>query len=619
MKRFYTLVVIALVAIAASFGVSAESITLKITDPNALSVMLSYSPVEITAGENVIEYDPNTYPSIQFKAADGFKLVSIVCETAQYSDVSINNGTEAILYLSSYNDGYVYNVTTQNLTEARTASATIKVPADDVSLVRVVRNGGMGVTLTGAETEVKFIPGEETPFSISRTDYSSIYKITVNDQPVEAPAYGYTYTVPVADGDVIEVTPNYPNIQVPVHITIPEEAKGAISYVQVNYNTVTNYLDDDFTVQAGSTLSMSFDTQNYNIRSIKVNDVVQSQNYSLNYTVGVDPLYIDIDAGTYGTIDFTINVDDPSHVTVVPGTSPYSGTPYTLVAGDNTFSISETIGSIYIKATSGYNITSLTDGDGNPLTLTYDVLRLTEGMVVNIRTAEKVYDGKFVVYIDSMDDVYTAYVSDEDTRENVYFSAGYNVVKFSTASNVNYMVTVSGSKAWTAYLNDEPISNDYGSSYFNRQFVPVNGEVYKVFTTGEAPESFAVSFSLDGVEASDVTVTTDLVQTRTDFADGFTALYGTAVSIDAPENAVVKIDEETLTPAESGLYEFNVTANTAVSITKATGIEDIAIDADSADSAVYNLQGIKVLDSAANAASLPAGIYISGGKKFVVR
>lgn len=49
------------------------------------------------------------------------------------------------------------------------------------------------------------------------------------------------------------------------------------------------------------------------------------------------------------------------------------------------------------------------------------------------------------------------------------------------------------------------------------------------------------------------------------------------------------------------------------------GVDAVATEGEAADGTVYNLQGIKVADSTADLTRLPAGIYVCGGKKFVVR
>lgn len=46
-----------------------------------------------------------------------------------------------------------------------------------------------------------------------------------------------------------------------------------------------------------------------------------------------------------------------------------------------------------------------------------------------------------------------------------------------------------------------------------------------------------------------------------------------------------------------------------------TGIEDVVLDTESSNLPIYNLQGVRMKD----ADNLPSGIYIQGGKKFIVK
>jgi len=623
MKRLYTLFVAALVAIVGAVSATAESVTLKIADPSAVKVAVGsyYSSqlMDIVAGDNVIPFDPSTYSTLYITALDGYKLVSVTGASSDYGDLYVNYGYSAELYLGSSVDGRVYTVNTLNLDEVRNATVTIKV-VDDYTVVRATRTGGTSINLTGPETEVRFIAGEESPILLQRTDYQELYSVKVNGEKIAA-SNGQHFA-DVNDGDVIEIQANYPDIDVPVTVNIPDDAKSAITSFQVNYSEIAAevYLGADFTVKAGSNINMYFDSYNYNIASVKVNGEVQPTYF--NYKVGTEPVTIDIDAHPYGDINFTINVSDPSQVVVYPGESTYGAEPFTLVAGENPLSVGERTGKIYIKAASGYVIKSLTDGNGNPLILTYNVLSVSEGMVINIETEEIVYDGKFVIYLDSTEGVEPAYWSDEETREYNNLSAGYTVVPFSTAAQLLYMIAVRGEYPYIVYRNGAIIENTYESQYYSSQFVPENGDVYKIFTQGVAPETRNITFELSGENLDGIDVTTDILTHHSDFAAGLSVLDGTLVNINVPDGAeiTVKVDDDEIETDENGAYSITVTADHKVSITSSTGIADVTVGA-TADGPVYNLQGMKVLDKSCPEAIrlLPAGIYIANGKKFVVR
>ena len=620
MKKLYTLFLLLSAVALSAITAHAESLKLHVADPNAVKVDVSYTPVSLVAGENVISFDPNSYSTLHINAATGYKLVSVTGADESYGNIYVNSGYSAELYLGSYVDGREYTVTTLNYADIRTATATVKV-TDSYSSVRAQRVGSTAIDLEGQVTTVSFDPESESQFQFSRTDGSELYSVKLNGTTV-APSYGVHY-VNVKDGDNIEIQANYPDVDVAVVVTIPEDAKGAISSFRVDYQDVTGYLGDDFSVKAGSTIDISFNTQDYNVKSITVNDVVQSSTY-LSYKVGVDPVFIDIDASPYGSLNFTLDVDDPSRLTVYPGQSSYGVEPYALVAGQNSLTVGERVGMIYLKATTGNYIESVTDGSGNELTLTYDCVTISEGMTVVVRTAEKVYDGKWVLFIDSTsyDHLWTTPSwSDEETREYNYIdNPGYNVIPFAKAANVQYLVTVSTKEAYYAYKNGELMENPYNSTSFYLQFLPEDGDVIKVYTTGTEPSRHAVSFTLSGDKAADFTVTTDILKKEDAWTTGLSVLPGTKVSLKAPddaENLAVSLDGTPLEPDADGNYSFDASADHNVVITATTGI--LGVEADNADAApavIYNLQGVRV---SSDAKSLPAGIYIIDGKKTSVR
>ncbi|MDE6498295.1 MAG: hypothetical protein K2L21_06525 [Muribaculaceae bacterium] len=621
MKKLYATVLVAVMAVVSAFQASAESITVNVDDPAAVTLTLAGQTLNISAGDNVVEYDPNGYNSLYIDAKDGFRLVDVVCVDSPDYSPWVNNGKSCSIYLGQSNDGRKYEVTTQDLSSVRTATATVTV-TDDYTQVQASRNSSGKFDLTGEVTEVKFIPGEESPFTFSSKDYGSeLYLVKHNGNKVES-RYG-SFIIDVEDGDEIEITASFPAVDVPVTFTVSEGAEGAIDYVQVNYENVDNYMDPDFTVRAGSSLGISLNSNNYVIEGVYINDELQYSTYYVSYKVGMDPVEVNVVAHPYATIDFTVNVDDPAHVNVHPGSSSYE-TAFTLVAGSNELSVSEKDPYVYIKAAQGYVIKSLTDAEGNPVTLSYNAVKVNSGDVFNIVTEEINYDSKFVYYVDSTDDLYTAYWSDEDSRESYTVEAGYTVIPFSSSANVLHSVVASGENPYYAYKNDEEIVNTWNSSYFSQQTYPEHGDVYKVFTTGVAPEFHALSFELTGEGTDDVKVSTDIINDRADFAAGLRVLTGTQVDIALPENDdydyTVSLDGEELTPDENGVCTFNASADHNVVISGMSGISDVAADRNE-PAAVYNLQGMKVLD-AANAAALknlPAGIYITNGTKIVVR
>ena len=85
---------------------------------------------------------------------------------------------------------------------------------------------------------------------------------------------------------------------------------------------------------------------------------------------------------------------------------------------------------------------------------------------------------------------------------------------------------------------------------------------------------------------------------------------------------LVEANGEKISPDDNGIYVITVKGDTRIkaSINTNTGIEDLETGAESLVN-VYNLQGIEVLHMAnpEQIKQLPAGIYLAGDKKIVVR
>jgi hypothetical protein len=98
-------------------------------------------------------------------------------------------------------------------------------------------------------------------------------------------------------------------------------------------------------------------------------------------------------------------------------------------------------------------------------------------------------------------------------------------------------------------------------------------------------------------------------------------MAGTQVDIaTAVENATVSVNGENIA-ATNGVYTFNVNADSTVKLDAGqSGVESVSVTSNlNENGAVYNLQGVKVLNSASDMNKLAAGIYIVNGKKVLVK
>ncbi len=116
-----------------------------------------------------------------------------------------------------------------------------------------------------------------------------------------------------------------------------------------------------------------------------------------------------------------------------------------------------------------------------------------------------------------------------------------------------------------------------------------------------------------------MSVVRNIITEVADWEAGFTDFPGTQVNIAPAEGKLVKVevDGAELKANEAGAFQFIVEGNTTVTVTELLGIAGIEADAET-DAAVYNLQGVKV-GTKSTMGNLPAGLYITAGKKVTVK
>ena len=227
MKKFY-LFLIMLLSVIAPQAADAFSITLNVDDASRINVFLN-GYKDVVNGDNVFEVKDGDYLSITTQNNAGL--------------VSVMNGDKAVK-LDSYSSfklklteseyaGAKLIIKTATLDEMRTASC--KVTVDDPSKVTLrLSRTFTTVQLKSGENEVKFIPGTESTFTISPQSYDTpLYKVTRNSVAAEAEWGSYTLKN-VAEGDVIDIQANYPDIDCAVKFNVNAEGVGFIKSVTVN-------------------------------------------------------------------------------------------------------------------------------------------------------------------------------------------------------------------------------------------------------------------------------------------------------------------------------------------------------------------------------------------------
>lgn len=614
MKKFY-LFLIMLLSVIAPQAADAFSITLNVDDASRINVFLN-GPKDVVNGDNVFEVNDGDYLSVTTQNNAGL--------------VSVFNGDKAVK-LDSYSSfrlklteseyaGAKFIVKTATLDEMRTASC--KVTVDDPSKVTLrLSRTFTTVQLKSGENEVKFIPGTESTFTISPQSYNTpLYKVTRNSVAAEAEWGSYTLKN-VAEGDVIDIQANYPDIDCAVKFNVNAEGVGFIKSVTVNGNEVTNYLDDNFTVKCGSTISITRNSEDYKLESFKVNGEDKTSDfYDESYDFFVtDAATFDITAKKYATFKATVDIDDVSHATVYKGYSYYDDA-FDMKNGKNEIEVSEKQPLISLVAKDGYYFTSVNDGtteytDNNVSKIELSVV---DGMVLKVVTAAIVRDKKALVYVDNKKATNSLVFSRSD-RETIVIGTGYNELEFYKGDSP-FSVTVSASTK-KVYKNDVAVDPLYsGGSYFS--FSLEDGDVVKMFFT-KTPATVKADITANG-GAENLSVVKDRIQPVADFSAGISCLEDTELAFAAKEGYSIKaltVDGTAATAEADGTYKVVVKAdaNIVVDLQTASGISSVT-NADASRTAnVYNANGVLVLKNATpeQTAKLAKGLYIINGKKVV--
>lgn len=614
MKKFY-LFLIMLLSVIAPQAADAFSITINVDDASRLNVFLN-GYKDLVNGDNVFEVNDGDYLSITTQKNAGI--------------VSVFNGDKAVKF-DSYSSfslklteseyaGAKLVIKTATLDEMRTASC--KVTVDDPSKVTLrLSRTFTTVQLKSGENEVKFIPGTESTFTISPESYKTpLYKVTHNSVAAEADWGSYTLKN-VADGDVIDIQANYPDIDCAVKFNVNAEGVGFIKSVTVNGNEVTNYLDDNFTVKCGSNISITRNSEDYKLESFKVNGEDKTDDfYSESYDFFVtDAATFDITAEKYTTFKATIDIDDVSHATVYKGYSYYDDA-FDLKSGKNEIEVSEKQPLISLVAKDGYYFTSVNDGTKEYTDNNVSKIELTvvDGMVLKVVTTAIVRDKKALVYVDDRSATSSMLFSRGD-NERIEIGTGYNELEFYKGDNPFSVTVYANTKK--VYKNDVAVDPLYsGGSYFN--FSLADGDVVKMFFT-KIPAMVKADITANG-GAENLSVVKDRIQPVADFSAGISCLEDTELAFAAKEGYSIKaltVDGTAATAEADGTYKVVVKAdaNIVVDLQTASGISSVTTADANSTANVYNANGVLVLKNATpeQTAKLAKGLYIINGKKVV--
>lgn len=608
MKHFNKLAALGLL-LAGSLTANAINVTFRVSDADAVQMEVNGTMTTLQAGDN--KFDWSEYTSATFSGVSPYVITGVT--NAAGTPESVYSGTW-YKYIYSSDEGQVYTISVKNLDTARTASCTVNV--DDAGMVRAELSGTYSpVTFTDGTNTLKFDPETETSLTLSSTNYQKpLYKVTRNG--VDVTSDGSSFNVPLTQGCVIDITAKIPAVPVTVTFTYSDEGLGALSSVAVEGQTVTDFNGTSLSMTAGQSLTLNPNSL-YNISQLTINGETQYWTGGYPYNIGcvTGDTQIYIEAHPYGIVNATLNVSDPNQITVYRG-SRYQNDVIALSGTSNAIQMPENNTMISWKVANGCYIESV-KVNGNAYTS--DNVSVTEGMVIDIVTKAIVMDKTAEVWVDDRSKIVNYFSLQTTTREDLSESieSGYNELKF-YSGYVPFLLTwyTENTVVGKVYINDELQSPMYEGSN-NYQLNLENLDIVKIFYA-EEPVSCTVNFTVE--DDVDPQVVRDVIRDVTDLTQPLSCFAGTQIDINKATQAFdVKVNNQALAPlVDTGNYRFNVTepqTNVVISKKNTVGIGNI--DAEGSVSApVYNLQGVKVSDTLQG---LPAGIYITAGKKVMVK
>lgn len=624
MKKFYSIFVMAIMAIFAFNAKADITITLKVDDATRLTANYQYYGADYTTqqvdldltqftGEGGTFTVPASYCYVNIYATDGNTITSAMNET---SNSSASTGSSTYFYV--YGDA-VLSVTSADLESTRTASCTVNV--DDASKVNLSYNSGTKIELVNGENTIKFNPNGETPFQISSANYGeSLYQVLLNNV-VQTDSYG-RYQVSVADGDVLDIKADFPDEPTTITFSYGDneaEVLGCLS-VKVDDEVVEDFDGKTLTAKLGQKITIVGDVNLYNFNySIYVDgsSVYFSGNYE--FTATKTEYAISVNATKYATFNVYATTSTPEYISVYAGTS---SDVITLSTDTTAIALTSNYNYINIMPATDCFITSvLVNGveyGSNYGTSSVSVRGLAENDTIVITADKLIRDKEAYIWVDDLTAAMYGYsVQRYSDRASINLISGEAVtVNFADTDNPYYLSFYQPTYC-SIFVNGVYLVPQYegSTSYY---VTLVDGDDIKVYLASQ-PEKYAVTIT-QNVEDAISAVATD-GQAYSNYASGFTVLDGTVVSITlADTKASVTVDGAAVEADADGKYNVVVTKETNIVVDKTNAIEEV-VEVEILNNNVYNLQGILVVKNATESQinALPAGLYIINGKKVAVK
>lgn len=387
-KLYFSFIQALLLLFAANASAEECSLTINVANEKSVTMSLNGTPIEVEKS-TVVTFDPNVYPSLTINANTGYYIIGLYDKSNGYR-IGYGSTSSWSQSLYSSNNGAEWELRVLAEEEFKDAKCTIKV--DDPAKVSITYgdySNSHPVTdlKAGVDKEVKFNSTLESTFTIRSSSSSSLYSVKRNGNPV--PENNGSYTLTVANNDVIEVEANFPEKECNVLFAYANEGtQDAITSVTVDNIPQENF-NAGFKCMAGQSLVVTGNTNDYNFNyAIEVNGV--STYFSGTYSTTVkDDITIKVTATKYKEFNTTVNINLPEAVKY--GRNLYdSSSAIQMTQTSEVVTTTENNPAFYIFVNPTYVIKSIKAGETTDLSSSYNsyykayTVYAQENMVVDI-------------------------------------------------------------------------------------------------------------------------------------------------------------------------------------------------------------------------------------------
>lgn len=633
MRKIYSVATLLFVALISFCAAAQQS-----TDEDAFPRTLKFNcddrvTIEVGAPDGVKHHPTDGKFEITIPAENIYQTIKVYSENPDVTvkSISASDGTTVAGNegaFSIYPQAYEAEVTfTVEITEVDIDNA-FTIIVDQPSKVTIRRQGGSYETIpmiaTQFDVPVSDIADANT-IMIESTSDNPIYNVTKNGKKASSQANGRRWEVTkLAAGDVVKITVETPEIMVPVKFTGKTDA---IASVSVTGKSTSEWNKDDFQVKLNSKLSISY-KPDWKIIRVEMNGTRVSAPENMDI-VSEKETTIEVFAEQLKKVNVTFKCDDFDKVSL---SSVLNGVAekVDLTAAETTFEVNPN-SQLNFSAAAGYFFSAFADNQEGeyslPATNMYVYLEdkditLTAGVTKLERNDEftlYVEDGNWENVTCMLQNnagglTYTAGTSPTTGTDVKTLAMGYNHIAFCDADNVMVSGYINNGMP-VVYLNGTLVGDQVGGLSDLK-----NGDVVKVFA--KTPASYSVTYAIQ--EETKVEVVHD-VKSVVDNPASHTVFHGTDIIIRRAANAArseeakpleVNVNGEQLTAEADGSFHIVATQNLEIKVTDpmVAGIGNVAVDGEGEHHDIFNLQGIRVGNTADDSA-LPAGVYIVNGKK----